>query len=159
MNVHLNAVVLCLLLGVAAVPETTHAETLLLSGIDKAGKVPALAPSTSILFETIDAGLVRDGANLGFYWVIKPLDPIKRPLYLKITYENPCGESLVNDAVIEPGMEKIGLSSPGYVLGLKKDKPYRFRIEVFQNKGDATSIDTVLQDVISVFEGWGCSGI
>jgi hypothetical protein len=147
---------LAALVGVAILPGVAIA-TSLFSTIDTEGKVPELSAARSELFETLDAGLVRDGRNLGYYWVIKPNSALEATLYVRVSYANPCGESLVNDAVIDPKLKKIGLSSPSYVLGLEKGKMYDFKLEVFRNKGDDAPIDVLEQRIVSVFTAWGCA--
>ena len=77
-------------------------------------------------------------------------------MYVRVNYDNPCGEALVNDAVIDPEMPKFGLSSPAYVRALEKGKLYGFKLEVFRNKGDETPIDSLEQKVISVFTSDAC---
>lgn len=144
------------ILGAAILPGIAIA-TSLFSTIDTEGKVPELAAARSELFETIDAGLVRDGSNLGYFWLIKPNSELDAPLYVRVTYANPCGDPLVNDAVVDPKLEKIGLSSPSYVLGLEEGKMYDFKLEVFRSEGDEVPIDVLEQKVVSVFTAWGCT--
>lgn len=128
----------------------------MITTIDLTGKLPELAPATSAQFVTLDAGLVRDGVDIGYFWIIKPRAKLDAPVYFRVSYENPCGEPLVNDAEIEKHMDKIGLSSPSYVRGLEEGQRYSFKLEVFRNKGDATPIDTMEQKVASAFTSLGC---
>lgn len=154
---NLKAIQLGFALVFALATSASLAGTSLVSTIDTEGKAPELAPAKSEYFESIDAGLVREGRNIGYFWLIKPTKPIEMPLYVRVSYTNPCGTPLVNDATISPKQQEIGLSSPNYVLGLEKGKIYSFKLEVFHTKGDASPIGVMEQNVASVFTNDSCT--
>jgi len=132
-----------------------HAQSLF-DTVDPSGKIPGIAPVTGQNFRTSGAGILRSGRNLGFFWMLEPTHRLDHALYVKVTYPNPCGAELVNDATIDPKLEKIGLSSPEYILGMKKDAIYKFRAEFFNSREDKEPIEVIEQGVLSIFDGWGC---
>ena len=114
------------------------------------------SPRKSEYLETKSGGVLvlPDGAGLFLFARV-----IKRPaseLYITVEYENPQGGApLPNDMRFETKAQEFGFSAPSLQPGLRRYATYTITVKIWEKKGAAQPIDTLVQKVRSYVDTTG----
>lgn len=117
-------------------------------------------PRKSEYLETKSGGVLvlPDGAGLFLFARV-----IKRPaseLYITVEYENPQGGApLTNDMRFETKAQEFGFSAPSLQPGLRRYATYTITVKIWEKKGGAQPIDTLVQKVRSYVDTTGPSPV
>lgn len=116
-------------------------------------------------FETVHGGVLLKGAQAGFYLQVKPLKSWRKPLYIKIDYQNPqdADTPLSNEMELPPIKRNalirqeplIVFSSPQFISGIRNHHTYRIVVRVFDKRGANTPIDVLQQDIVAYADTTG----
>lgn len=129
----------------------------LIFGVYKPGhNVTEPKPQKSEYLETKTGGVVVLPKGAGLFLKTRVLKQPARELYITVEYENPQGGTpLMSEAAFRTGVSGLNFSVPGVQAGLKSYADYTITVRIWEAKGAAIPLDTLVQKVRSYVDTTG----
>jgi len=104
-------------------------------------------PKKSRYLGTKHAGLVVIEEGVGYYLAVHVLEAPEQEFHIKISYQNPLDTKrpMVNVQHFPPSAREFIFSTPKVVSGIKGQKMYSIKVEIFESPNAEKPIDVLKQ--------------
>jgi hypothetical protein len=134
---------------------TASAETLI-SGTFRKGSpnITEPKPEKSKYLKTVIGGVGVSGDQVRYVLNVEITKPFKRPMSIKVEFDNPQGAPFIDEAEIPAGQRVLQLTH-GPVKGLKVHELYKIKVSLYEAGDRAKPVDVLTQQIVSYADTTG----
>ena len=147
--------ILGLLMALMLLSTAASAETLISGTLRKESpNASEPKPEKSKYLKTVIGGVGVKGDEVRYVLSVEITKSFKRPMYIKVEFENPQGEPFVEESSIPAGQRAL-LLIHGPVKGLKVHQKYWIKASLFEADNQTKAVDVLVQKILCYADSSG----